>query len=90
MDEVRALLLQLTTLLPPLPLPTPTTTGPKCSGSARPSWNPAAGARDAKDPATRWSPDGKGRLIGKDPDAGKDRGQEEREKTEDEMVGWHH
>ena len=29
-------------------------------------------------------------LIGKDPDAGKDRGQEEKGMIEDEMVGWHH
>ena len=29
-------------------------------------------------------------LIGKDPDAGKDWGQEEKGTTEDEMVGWHH
>ena len=29
-------------------------------------------------------------LIGKDPDAGKDRGQEEKGMTEDEMAGWHH
>ena len=29
-------------------------------------------------------------LIGKDPDAGKDRMQEEKGKTEEEMVGWHH
>ena len=29
-------------------------------------------------------------LIGKDPDAGKDRRQEEKGMTEDEMVGWHH
>ena len=28
--------------------------------------------------------------IGKDPDAGKDCGQEEKEMTEDEMVGWYH
>ena len=32
----------------------------------------------------------KSQLIGKDPDAGKDWGQEERGTTEDEMVGWHH
>ena len=32
----------------------------------------------------------KSRLIGKDPDAGKDRRQEEKEMTEDEMVEWHH
>ena len=37
-----------------------------------------------------WSPDGRNRLIGKDPDAGKDSGQEEKGTTEDEMVGWHH
>ena len=29
-------------------------------------------------------------LIWKDPDAGKDWGQEEKGMTEDEMVGWHH
>ena len=36
-----------------------------------------------------WSHDSKSRLIGKDPDAGRDWGQEE-EMTEDEMAGWHH
>ena len=35
-------------------------------------------------------PDGKSRLIGKDPDARKGWGQEEKGTTEDEMVGWHH
>ena len=29
-------------------------------------------------------------LIGKDPDAGRDWGQEEKETTEDEMAEWHH
>ena len=29
-------------------------------------------------------------LIGKDPDAGRDWGQEEKATTEDEMAGWHH
>ena len=37
-----------------------------------------------------WPPDAKSWLIWKDPDAGKDWGQEERGTTEDEMVGWHH
>ena len=37
-----------------------------------------------------WPPDVKNWLIGKDPDAGKDWGQEEKGKTEHEMVGWHH
>ena len=31
----------------------------------------------------------KSQLIGKDPDAGKDRRQEKKGTTEDEMVGWH-
>ena len=37
-----------------------------------------------------WPPDVKCQLNGKDPDAGKNRGQEEKGTTEDEMVGWHH
>ena len=37
-----------------------------------------------------WLPDAKSWLIWKDPDAGKDWGQEEKGTTEDEMVGWHH
>ena len=36
------------------------------------------------------SPDAKSWLIGKDPDAGKGWGREEKGVTEDEMVGWHH
>ena len=37
-----------------------------------------------------WPPHAKSWLAGKDPDAGKDWGQEEKGTTEDEMVGWHH
>ena len=37
-----------------------------------------------------WPPEAKSQLIGKDPDAGKDGGQEEKGMTENEMVGWHH
>ena len=37
-----------------------------------------------------WLPDAKSWLIWKDPDAGKDWGQEEKGTMEDEMVGWHH
>ena len=37
-----------------------------------------------------WPPDTKNGLIGKDPDAGRDWGQEEKGTTEGEMVGWHH
>ena len=36
-----------------------------------------------------WRPHAKSWLIGKDPDAGRDWGQE-KGTTEDEMVGWHH
>ena len=37
-----------------------------------------------------WPPDVKNWLIAKDPDAGKNWGQENKGMTEDEMVGWHH
>ena len=37
-----------------------------------------------------WPPHVKSRLIGNDPDAGRDWAQEEKGTTEDEMVGWHH
>ena len=36
-----------------------------------------------------WPPDAKSWLIGKDPDAWKDWGQDVKGTTEDEMVGWH-
>ena len=47
------------------------------------------GRVDAEAPIL-WPPDGKSWLIGKDPGAGKDWGQEEKGVIEDEMVGWHH
>ena len=37
-----------------------------------------------------WPPHAKSGLTGKDPDAGRDWGQEEKGTTEDEMAGWHH
>ena len=37
-----------------------------------------------------WPPHVESWLIGKDPDAGRDWGQEEKETTEVEMAGWHH
>ena len=37
-----------------------------------------------------WPSDAKSWLIWKDPDAGKDWGQEEKGTTEDKMVWWHH
>ena len=49
------------------------------------------GRTDAKaETPILWPPDVKSCLIGKDPDAGRDWGQEEKEMTEDEMAVWHH
>ena len=44
---------------------------------------------EAKSPIL-WPPDEKSWCTWKDPDAGKDWGQEEKETTEDKMIGWHH
>ena len=44
---------------------------------------------EAKTPIL-WPAHGKSWLIGKDPDAGRDWGQEEKGMTEHEMAGWHH
>ena len=49
------------------------------------------GRNDAKAEApVLWPPHGKSWLIGKDSDAGKDWGQEQKGMTEDEMAGWRH
>ena len=49
------------------------------------------GRNDAKAEApVLWPPHAKSWLIGKDSDAGRDWGQEEKGTTEDEMAGWHH
>jgi len=49
------------------------------------------GKNDAKAETPVLSPPhAKSWLIGKDPDAGRDWGQEENGMTEDEMAGWHH
>ena len=49
------------------------------------------GRNDAKaETPVLWPPDVKSWLIGKDSDAGRDWGQEEKGTTEDEMAGWHH
>ena len=37
-----------------------------------------------------WPSDANSQLTGKDSDAGRDWGQEEKGTTEDEMAGWHH
>ena len=49
------------------------------------------GRNDAKaETPVLWPPHVKSRLIGKDSDAGRDWGQEEKRTTEDEMAGWYH
>ena len=48
-----------------------------------------AGLIEAETPVL-WPPHAKSWLIGKDSDAGRDWGQEEKGTTEDEMAGWHH
>ena len=49
------------------------------------------GRNDAKaETPIFWPPHVKSWLIGKDSDAGRDCGQEEKGMTEDEMAGWHH
>ena len=49
------------------------------------------GRTDAKaETPALWPPHAKSWLIGKDSDAGRDWGQEEKGTTEAEMAGWHH
>ena len=49
------------------------------------------GRTDAKaETPILWPPHAMSWLIGKDSDAGRDWGQEEKGTTEDEMAGWHH
>ena len=62
--------------------------------AVHPKWNQSwifIGRTDAEaETLILWPPDAKSWLIWKDPDAGKDWGQEEKGMTEDEMVGWQH
>ena len=49
------------------------------------------GRNDAKAEApVLWTPHAKSCLTGKDSDAGRNWGQEEKGTTEDKMAGWHH
>jgi len=66
----------------------------KESFSVHPKWDQSwifIGSTDVEaETPILWPPDAKSWLIWKNPDAGKDWGQEEKGTTEDEMVGWHH
>ena len=59
-----------------------------------PKWNQCwifTGRTVAETEASKlWPPDEKSWLTEKDPDAGKDWGQEDNGMTEDELIGWHH
>ena len=59
-----------------------------------PKWHQSwvfSGRTDVEAEATiLWPPDMKSWLIGKDPDSVKDWRQEEKGRTEDAVVGWHH
>ena len=48
------------------------------------------GRTDAEAETILWPPDVKNWLIRKEPDAGRDWGQEKKGTTENEMVGWNH
>ena len=48
------------------------------------------GRIDEAETLSLWPPDAKSWYVWKDPDAGKDWGQEKKGMTEHEMVGWHH
>ena len=54
------------------------------------SWVFIGGTNVEAETPTLWPPDAESWLIWKDPDAGKDWGQEEKGMTEEEMIGWHH
>ena len=52
------------------------------------SWTFIGGTDAEAEAPILWPPDAKSWLIGKDPNAGKDWRQEEKQVTEDETVGW--
>ena len=54
------------------------------------SWGFIGGTDAEAETPILWPPHAKSRLIGKDSDAERDWGQEEKGMTEDEMAGWHH
>jgi len=63
---------------------------PHESQHARPPWD-FFGRNDAEaETPVLWPPHAKSWLIGKDSDAGRVWGQDEKGATEDEMAGWHH
>ena len=53
-------------------------------------WDFFGGSDAEAETPVLWPPHVKSWLIGKDSDAGRDWGQEEKGTTEDEMPGWHH
>ena len=62
---------------------------PVHSEGAQP-WDFFGGMNAKAETPVLWPPHEKSWLIGKDSDAGRDREQEEKGMTEDDMAGWHH
>ena len=54
------------------------------------SWVFIGGTNAEAETPVFWSPNVKSQLIGKDPDAGKDWGLEEKGTTDNDMLGWNH
>ena len=54
------------------------------------SWDFFGGNDAEAETPVLWPPHEKSGVIGKDSDAGRDWGQEEKGTTEDKMAGWHH
>ena len=54
------------------------------------SWDFFGGGDAEAETPVPWPSHVKSCLTGKDSDAGRDLGQEEKGTTEDEMAGWHH
>ena len=66
-------------------------TKPEKDNTKKENYMPVWGRNDAKaETPVLWPPHVKSWLIGKDFDAGKDWGQEEKGTTEDEIAGWQH
>ena len=64
--------------------------GDPISPSEDQPWDFLGGTDAEAETPVLWPPHAKSWLIGKDSDAGRDWGQEEKGMTKDEMAGWHH
>ena len=65
-------------------------TARRCNQSILKEISPGCSLDAKAETPVLWPPHAMSWLIGKDPDAGRDWGQEEKGTTQDEMAGWHH